>query len=478
MDYDVIIIGAGMSGLAAGIRLAMFDRRVCIVERHYNFGGLNSFYSLDGRRFDVGLHALTNYVGADVRNTPLPKMLRQLRISRDALDLCEQSYSAVSFPGRQIRFNNDIQLLIDEVAREFPAEVDNFLRLIENIKAYDDLDLSVKPTSSRRVLADFFSDYTLIDMLLCPLMYYGNAEEHDMDYTQFVTMFKSIFLQGFARPRQGVRRIVAELVKRYRACGGEFRMKCGVKSLHNDGGRVTGVELDDGETLSANTVISSAGYVETMHLCSDLHGDDSEPHPHGAGDPRHAGGYMGDEVGQLSFIESISILDTKPIDLGIDATIIFFNDAETFTYAKPHDLIDPRSGVICMPNNYERHDDMAEGFVRLTSLANYDRWMSLPEDEYRAAKARCYDLAADHAVKFIPEFRNRVVARDIFTPRTIEHFTGHLNGAVYGAPHKTRDGRTHLENLFICGTDQGFLGIIGAALSGISMANMHVLAQD
>ncbi|MCH8964053.1 MAG: FAD-binding protein, partial [Planctomycetes bacterium] len=38
MDYDVIIIGAGMSGLAAGIRLAMFDRRVCIIERHYNFG--------------------------------------------------------------------------------------------------------------------------------------------------------------------------------------------------------------------------------------------------------------------------------------------------------------------------------------------------------------------------------------------------------------------------------------------------------
>ena len=478
MDYDVIIIGAGMSGLAAGIRLAMFDRRVCIVERHYNFGGLNSFYSLDGRRFDVGLHALTNYVGADVRNTPLPKLLRQLRISRDALDLCEQSYSAVSFPGRRIRFNNDIQLLIDEVAREFPAEADNFLRLIENIKAYDDLDLSVQPTSSRRVLAEFFGDHTLIDMLLCPLMYYGNAEQHDMDYTQFVTMFKSIYLQGFARPRQGVRRIVAELVKRYRECGGEFRMKCGVKRITTQDRRATAIELDNGEILTAGTIISSAGYVETMRLCSDSHFDKSEPPPDSTVDTRHAGCYMRSDVGQLSFIESISILDTKPIDLGIDATIIFFNDAETFTYAKPDDLIDPRSGVICMPNNYERHDDMAEGIVRLTALANYDRWASLPEDEYKAAKARCYDLAADHAVKFVPEFRDHVIARDIFTPRTIEHYTGHINGAVYGTPHKTRDGKTHLENLFICGTDQGFLGIIGAALSGISMANLHVLAKD
>ncbi|MHC4065650.1 MAG: FAD-binding protein, partial [Planctomycetota bacterium] len=39
MDYDVVIIGAGMSGLAAGIRLAYFDQRVCILERHEVYGG-------------------------------------------------------------------------------------------------------------------------------------------------------------------------------------------------------------------------------------------------------------------------------------------------------------------------------------------------------------------------------------------------------------------------------------------------------
>ncbi len=189
-------------------------------------------------------------------------------------------------------------------------------------------------------------------------------------------------------------------------------------------------------------------------------------------------GSLDNRPGQLSFVESISILDTKPVDLGIDATIIFFNDAETFTYAKPDDPIDPRSGVICMPNNYERHEHIAEGMIRLTSLANYERWTDLPEVEYRAQKNRCYELAADHATRHIPEFRHLVVARDISTPRTIEHYTGHINGAVYGAPRKIRDGRTHLENLFICGTDQGFLGIIGAILSGITISNRHVLAKD
>ena len=59
--YDTVIIGAGMSGLAAGIRLAYYDQRVCILERHTTIGGLNSFYRLSGRNYDMGLHAVTNY---------------------------------------------------------------------------------------------------------------------------------------------------------------------------------------------------------------------------------------------------------------------------------------------------------------------------------------------------------------------------------------------------------------------------------
>jgi phytoene dehydrogenase-like protein len=39
-----------------------------------------------------------------------------------------------------------------------------------------------------------------------------------------------------------------------------------------------------------------------------------------------------------------------------------------------------------------------------------------------------------------------------------------------------RAGRSpHLENLFVCGTDQGLVGIIGSITSGIAMANRHCL---
>jgi len=37
------------------------------------------------------------------------------------------------------------------------------------------------------------------------------------------------------------------------------------------------------------------------------------------------------------------------------------------------------------------------------------------------------------------------------------------------------NGRTHLENLYLCGNDQGLLGIVGTLMSGISVVNAYLL---
>ena len=55
--FEYVIIGAGMAGLASGIRLALAGKESIILERHNASGGLNSFYSIDGHKYDVGLHA-------------------------------------------------------------------------------------------------------------------------------------------------------------------------------------------------------------------------------------------------------------------------------------------------------------------------------------------------------------------------------------------------------------------------------------
>ena len=79
--FEAVIIGAGMAGLAAGIRLALAGKKVIVLEQHKASGGLNSFYSQAGRKFDVGLHAMTNYVPKGTKGTPLSNLLRQVRLS-------------------------------------------------------------------------------------------------------------------------------------------------------------------------------------------------------------------------------------------------------------------------------------------------------------------------------------------------------------------------------------------------------------
>ena len=92
----------------------------------------------------------------------------------------------------------------------------------------------------------------------------------------------------------------------------------------------------------------------------------------------------------------------------------------------------------------------------------------MPAEAYAAAKQEVLKRQLAFLETRAPGVSGHVVATDLFTPLTVTRFTGHLNGAIYGSPAKLRDGRTHCRNLFVCGTDQGFLGIIGSMLSGIS----------
>ena len=112
-----------MSGLAAAVRLSMYGQKVLLLERHNAAGGLNSFYARGTRKYDVGLHALTNWVPEGTKGTPLVKLMRQLRIRREELDLCPQLGSRVTMAGKNLRINNNFEDLVADVAAAFPQQI-------------------------------------------------------------------------------------------------------------------------------------------------------------------------------------------------------------------------------------------------------------------------------------------------------------------------------------------------------------------
>ena len=460
--YDSVIIGAGMSGLAAGIRLAHYDQRVCILERHHVIGGLNSYYRQGGRNYDVGLHAMTNFAPKGTRSGPLSRLMKHLRFTWDELGLVPQIGSAIAFPGIRLLFDNHFELFESEVRRHFPKQIDGLQKMVKELVGYDQLGLSSMSNSAREFVSQHITDPLLADMIFCPLLYYGGARERDMEFGQFCVMFRSIFLEGFARPFAGVRWILKQLFQKFKSLGGELRLRAVVEKIQSQGDRVEKIILSDGTEIAARNFLSSAGWRETMQLC-DCPETAKNPEP---------------PAGQLSFIETISVLDEEPKHLGHDRTIVFFNDSDRFAYEKPDSLVDVRSGVICSPNNFDYDEPLGEGMIRITSLANYDHWAKLSPEDYRTEKKSWYEKTLESAVRFVPDFRRNVIETDMFTPLTVRRFTGKENGAIYGAPEKKYDGRTHLKNLFLCGTDQGMVGIIGAIISGITISNKYLLSMQ
>jgi phytoene dehydrogenase-like protein len=455
--YDTIIIGAGMSGLAAGIRLAHFGKRVCILERHSAIGGLNSFYRQRGRTYDVGLHAMTNYAPKGTHSGPLARLMRQLRLAWDQWALVPQLGSAVMFPGVALRFSNNFELFESEVQRHFPGQIDHLRRVVAELVDYDQFGQPAGGRSAREAIGQIIDDPLLVEMILCPILFYGGSREHDLDFDQFSILFRAIFLEGLARPLAGIQLILKMLMRRLKELGGEIRLRAAVEKMTVKDDAVQTVLLEDGTELEARSVLSSAGWTETMRMCDSGQPEDESP------------------ASRLSFVESISILDAQPRTLGHDQTIVFYNDSEQFHYEKPDDLADLRSGTICSPNNFAYPEPLGEGMMRISVLANFDRWAALDADAYRLAKLRWYDRMVASAVRFVPDFRGSVIETDMFTPLTIRRFTGHADGSVYGSAQKRRDGTTHLKNLYICGNDQGLVGIVGTIISGISIANRHLL---
>ena len=112
-------------------------------------------------------------------------------------------------------------------------------------------------------------------------------------------MFRAIFLEGFARPLAGIQMILKCWFGASKTWAANC--DCGPPSvvLGVVDGRVQKVVLEDGTELEAKNVLSSAGWTETMRLCDDVQ-EEAEP-----------------QLGRLSFVETISVLDKQPQDFGL-----------------------------------------------------------------------------------------------------------------------------------------------------------------
>ena len=459
MQFDAIIIGAGLSGLAAGIRLAHYGKKVRIFERHHLPGGLNSCYQRNGKTWDVGLHAMTNFAPSESRSAPLPQLLRQLRIRREDLQLVPQTISSISFPDAKLVLNNDFMAFREQVGSLFPRSLNGFDRLCTKLMPYNQFALADHSVSTRAVLAEFLPDEQFREMLLLPVMYYGSSTSGDIAFPRFSVLFQSIFREGLMRPKFGMGPFLQTLTEKFTRDGGELCLGNGIAQLHSNGDVIQEAIDDNGESHQADIYISCAGACETAALFSS--------------DTPAMGNSL--PAGNISFLEAMFQLDRHPSELGLQECIQFCNSEKHFDFQPPQNEAPSHfpSYLITAAGNYQSCQEIPDAkTIRFSTLASPDFWLNADSATYTATKSRvCEDIIRFLDAKY-PGFAQSVQSADMFTPKTIRRFTGKINGAIYGTPDKYVASRTECKNLLLAGTDQGLLGIVGALLSGSIAANL------
>lgn len=459
MKFPLLVIGGGPSGIAAAIRAARFVPGVLLLEKHSRLGGLNSYFYRNKTLFETGLHAITNYAPPGAKAAPLNRLLRQLKLKRKDFSFCQQYRSEITFLNSEsLFFSNDFNLLKTEIQEKFPHCIDPFQKLIDFLDTLNPF-IPSPFRSAKKIVTEILGDKLLTEMLLCPLMYYGSSHENDMDLNQFAIMFQAIYEQGMFRPKTTIKDFLDHLIGHYKNFGGEIRKNSDVVKIIHKNSKIYGVELHSGEVIECDQILSTIGFDETRKLLSDE---------------------QVTVLPRLGFTETIyQVKADAHLMLPLDKTIVFFNNSEKFSYKRPDDFVDYSSGVICFPANFDGIEKKPCFEIRATHLANYSKWKAISADKNAYADLK---VVSSHKTlrclqNIVGNFSSNIVYENTFTPITVERYTAKIAGAIYGSPVKVKDGDIGFSNLFLAGTDQGFLGIIGSMLSGVSIINQHILPK-
>ncbi len=124
-EPDIVIIGAGIAGLAMGAQLASEGLCVWIIEQSANVGGYAGGFERNGYHFDIGAHHIGGFKSGDVIDRLLCKLKVREKIEVIYSDPIQGIYGAEKI---NIPFSlNKLQEVL----------IDNFPKYTINIKKFN-----------------------------------------------------------------------------------------------------------------------------------------------------------------------------------------------------------------------------------------------------------------------------------------------------------------------------------------------------
>lgn len=272
MSRRILIVGAGMGGLTAALRLARHGFSVGVLEARPGPGGLAAGFEQDGLTFDAGPYVLLDRPGLDWAFRSVGLDLDRL-ITLRRLDPAFEVTSA----GGVVRFDADLARTAAGLDATWPGSGERYVRFVTSLEtAYRRLQplqhvsrpglLGLLRTGAWRhapfllrslasVLASTGLPQPVCDALAIWTHVAGQRVEEAPSPLAFVCTL--IHTVGAFYPAGGVGVIPRVLAEAAVTAGVEVRYGTRVRAIRCERGRVAGVETDRGDFLPADAVVSN-----------------------------------------------------------------------------------------------------------------------------------------------------------------------------------------------------------------------------
>ena len=494
-NYEAIIIGSGIAGLAAAAALAKRGRRVLVVDRHTQLGGLTQTFTRGEYRFATGVHYLGGVGEQPGSGGQFGRLLRWLTDGRLDFASVGSPYDVVRLPGLEFPVEAPREAYVARLKATFPNEIaaiDTYFAACDEAQRASTALFAARalpaPVATlvrwrnaarvRRTLhtttADAMRDIRdrrLAALLAARWGAYGMPPA-DSPFAVHALVTGSYYA-GAYYPIGGPAKFAEAFSETVRAAGGELRTNAAVAEIRVAEGATVGVRLASGESIDAPIVVSAMGAHNTVAaLPADVAPDwrrSIESLRSGVsyvtlylgfrGDIRRCGAtpanvwvYEGDDIGRLW---------EHPAD----------EDAPHLFVSFPS-LKDPAH------RDAERHT--GEVFV-LCRWEPFSGWAgSTPAhrpEEYAATKAWIGSRLLAQFGRHFPKLLPLVEFQEVSTPLSQAAFVGADRGATYGLEMSAERMsnaalrvRTPVRGLLLAGQDAAGPGIPGALMGGLMAA--------
>ena len=274
---SVIVIGAGIGGIATAAHLAQRGLHVTVVEKNSRPGGRCDRFVRDGHHFDSGPTLLVMPLVYEAEFAALGASLHEMVDLRRV----DPTYHLVFDDNSRLELTSDMKQLQTQLEQIEPGSFHGLLRYLEEGGRHYQVAMEKLVNRDFRRAAEFFSlaNIPLLYQIKPTVKHYNNmARYFDNPRLKAAFTFQDVYMglspfeapatfsmmpytelaHGVWYPKGGMYRIVEALVEIAQAAGVEFVYQTAVTQITLNGEEVTGVVLADGRSLKADAIVANA----------------------------------------------------------------------------------------------------------------------------------------------------------------------------------------------------------------------------